>query len=117
MKTLSKDARGFVDSVVKYIQKDKLAGESVEKDVRHLLNRVSEADLRANQAIVETAVNLTAAETTTINQIIEKLVGHPITLVNQVKPAIIGGLRITIGDWILDSSLIYQLDQLKSILI
>jgi F-type H+-transporting ATPase subunit delta len=116
MKPLSKDARGFVDSVVKYINKD---GKSViaEQNVRTLLTKVSNEDKKQNQAFVESAVALSDAEKSEIEKIVIHLVGHEIKLETSVRPSLIGGIRITVGDWILDTSLKTQLDDLKSTLL
>jgi F-type H+-transporting ATPase subunit delta len=116
MKPLSKDARGFVDSVVKYIKTDgksATAGQSV----RSLLSKVSDEDKKMNKAVVESAIGLTDAEKAEVEKIVMKLVGHEITIETSVRPSLLGGLRITVGDWILDTSLKAQLDDLKSTLI
>jgi ATP synthase F1 delta subunit len=115
MKKLSKNARGFVDSVVKYIQSDGKS-ETTSRTVRNLLSRVSDDDKKQNIAYVFSAVALNKDEHDAITAFIEKLVGHPVTVDASVHTSLIGGIRIMVGDWVLDTSLKNQLQDLKSTL-
>lgn len=116
MKTLTKDARGFVDGVMKYIKSDGKSPTANTK-VRAMLSRVSEIDKSENSASVETAVVLDAKEKSLFARAVEKMTGHPVEIVYTVKPELIGGFRLTIGDYVMDDSLASQLNQIQTVLL
>jgi F-type H+-transporting ATPase subunit delta len=115
MKNLDKNARGFIDGVVKYIKTDSKS-PVVENELKTLLSKVSEDDRSQSQATVTSAVTLTENEKSTVVAIIEKIVGHPVELICQVNQDLLGGMRISVGDWVLDTSLKKQLEKLRSYL-
>jgi F0F1-type ATP synthase delta subunit len=115
MKTLTKDARGFVDGVMKYIKSDGKSPTASTK-VRAMLSRVSEIDKNENKAVVETVIALDTKEQTLFARAVEKMAGHPMDIVWVVHPALLGGFRLTIGDYIMDDSLLNQLNQIQTIL-
>jgi F0F1-type ATP synthase delta subunit len=113
MKTLSKDARDFVDGVVKYIKTDSKS-ITVGSQVRSVLAKVTEAENLENKAVIETAVSFNEIETKSIKEVLERLFGHPIEPKIVVSPKLIGGFCITVGDWVYDATLSSQLKQIKN---
>jgi F-type H+-transporting ATPase subunit delta len=75
---------------------------------------LSQSDREQTEGKVETAVALTRDEMADVSASIDKLMGHPVKLQYEVRPDILGGLRITVGDWVLDTTLSGQLDELKA---
>jgi F-type H+-transporting ATPase subunit delta len=116
MKNLDKNARGFIDGVVKYMKTDSKSSVA-ETELKSLLSKVSEEDRSQSQAIVTSAVVLTESEKATVAAIIEKIVGHAVELKCQVNQDLLGGMRISVGDWVLDTSLKKQLEKLRSYLL
>jgi F0F1-type ATP synthase delta subunit len=116
MKTLTKDARGFVDGVMKYIKSDGKS-QTVNTKVRAMLSRVSEIDKNENKATVETAVILDQKEKSLFELAVGKMVGHPVDMVYTIHPDLIGGFRLTIGDYVMDDSLLSQLNQIQTVLL
>jgi F0F1-type ATP synthase delta subunit len=116
MKTLTKDARGFVDGVMKYIKSDGKSPTANTK-VRAMLSRVSEIDKNENRAYVETAVVLEAKERSLFERATQKMAGHPVEMIFTVNPDLIGGYRLTIGDYVMDDSLLNQLNQIQEVLL
>jgi F0F1-type ATP synthase delta subunit len=116
MKTLTKDARGFVDGVMQYIKSDGKS-QTANTKVRAMLSRVSEIDKSENRATVETAIPLDSKEKSLFERAVQKIIGHPLEMVYMVNPDLIGGYRLTIGDYIMDDSLASQLNQLQSVLL
>lgn len=116
MQTLSKDARGFVDGIVGYLS-------HVEKDspvvgkVKTLLHRVTAAAKQEKQANVDSSVPLTQREKEQIGRLLARVLGHTVQLSVRVKSELLAGLRIQVGDWIVDTSLAHQLDVLKQSLL
>ena len=56
-------------------------------------------------AVVETAVPLTSEQEARLTQALEQLLGTPVVIEQQSNPEIIGGLRVTVDDTIIDNSL------------
>jgi F-type H+-transporting ATPase subunit delta len=112
MAQLTKDARNFVEGVVSYIKKE---GKSplAEQKVKKYLSKVSEADTRLFVARIESAVTLDQSERSEIEKIIHGLTGRNIRAEYKVLPKLLGGVRVTIGEWILDTTLIGQLHRMK----
>ncbi len=64
------------------------------------------------QAVVETTVPLTGEKQQRLSAALEKLLGAPVAIQQQTNPEIIGGLRITVDDLIIDNSLRGRLAQM-----
>ncbi len=111
MKKLNKDAKDFVEGIVDHLKKDSTGNRPMPK-VQSLLRKVSEDAWQENTARVTTAVTLTQSEKEELIRGLSKRMGHPIALECEVKPSIIGGMRIEIADYIIDLS--YE-ETLKSI--
>ncbi|MFC1647212.1 F0F1 ATP synthase subunit delta [Patescibacteria group bacterium] len=116
MKALPKNAKGFVDGILKHIESSGKV-RSNEKKVKNLLTKISRDEASGAIAMVESAVILTTKEIETLKVKIEKLLGHSVEVKTSVKPSLLGGLRITVGDWIFDDTLLVQLKNIQSMLI
>lgn len=116
MKQLTKNAREFVDDVVKYIKTD-AKSPVVQSELKSALLKVSAEDKSQNEAHVVSAVSLSELEKQEIHSILVKVLGHEIELRSEVDTSMIGGFKITVGDWIFDSSIKNQLDNLRSYLL
>jgi F0F1-type ATP synthase delta subunit len=108
MKVLSKDERGFIDSVASYVNSDARA-KSVAPKVQSLLTKVTAAAKKEENAQVQSAVELLPAEKKHIEVMLAKLLGHTITCHYTRDAALIGGIKIQVADWIVDSSFMTQL--------
>ena len=77
-----------------------------------------EPDPHAGQKVVEvfTATELTTKEKNTLRRLLEKKYGQNFFIYQQVKPQLLGGLRIKIGDDVFDDTLSNRLRQLKIVL-
>lgn len=106
--TLTKDARGFVTGIVDYLRRDKITSGDVPK-VRELFRRVTTDALQEKYAKVETSVVLTEEEKKSLVRWLSDLVGRPIQLVVTVNAKLLGGFRVTVGDWVVDTTLKHQL--------
>jgi len=115
MADLTKDARGLVSGIVSYLEKDKEISTQVPK-IRKLLSKVTTANGKDVEAAIVTAVVLKSEEKTKLADALLKLVGHPVTLSCVVDQSIIAGMRIKIGDWIVDTSYAHQLQRIAHVL-
>ena len=109
LQPLTKDARGFVNGVVDYLKKDGKARSSAPK-VQALLRKVTSQARKEATATVESPVSLTLGEKQQLNAVLARLIGHSVHLDIRVNPALLGGIRILVGDWIVDTSLTHQLE-------
>lgn len=116
MQTLNKDARGFVDGIVGYLRHVEKDSPAVEK-VKTLLHRVTATVKQEKQANLESSVSLTQTEKEQISQFLARMLGHSVALSVQLKPELLAGLRIRVGDWVVDTSLRHQLDVLTQSLL
>ncbi|MEK7592497.1 MAG: ATP synthase F1 subunit delta [Patescibacteria group bacterium] len=113
---LSKDAKGFVDGVVGYLSNDRRSQDSVPK-VSELFRKVTAKALKEKTANVETAIVFSASQLALLSQALETLTGHTVELNVRVDPALIAGFRITVGDWVVDTSLSGQLEAMETLLL
>lgn len=114
--TLTKDARGLVDGVVTYLKRSGTSKTMIPK-VSSLLQKVTAKTRKEKLAVVETSIMLTATEKQSVEKMLVKLLGHEVEVHVVVKPELIGGLRIQVGDWIVDTSLAMHLGQLSQSLL
>lgn len=113
MKTLANDANEFVSGVVTYLQNEKLGDKTLPK-IQSLFEKISASDNRSKKALVETSVDLNTEEKQELQSSLEKMIGHAIKFDYKVKPEILGGLRVVVGDWIIDTSFKKQLEQMSA---
>lgn len=72
-----------------------------------------EASLGEARAEVQSARPLTAAETAAIGRALERRTGKTIRLTSDVRPELIGGVRVVMGDTVLDGTVRSQLERLS----
>lgn len=111
MKTLTKDARGFVDSVVNYLGKEGKR-ETVSR-VASLLSRVTAQAKKEKSALVESAIALDSEERMRIERLLARLLGHSVDVHYSVNVEIVAGLIIKVADWVLDTSFRGQLAKMQ----
>jgi F-type H+-transporting ATPase subunit delta len=115
MKTMTKDARGFVQGVVEYLRKEGKDSHNVPK-VQSLLYKVTETAKRQKQAVVESPVKLTSQEEQALSRVLSRVMGHEVAIECLVNPALIAGVRIQMADWVVDTSFHNQLTEMSKIL-
>lgn len=113
MKSLSQDARGFVEGVVAHLKRSGKA--PINPKVQTLLLKMSAAAKREHQAVVESAVKLEAREVQIIARILSGISGHEVSLNALVNPSLIGGIKVTMADWVMDLTLASELGQMGAI--
>jgi ATP synthase F1 delta subunit len=108
MKVLSKDERGFIEGIASYVRSDTRARTAVPK-VQSLLTKVTAAAKREQTAQIKSAVGLTAPEKKRVETLLSKLLEHNVECHYSVDASVLGGLKIQVADWVVDSSLSSQL--------
>lgn len=69
------------------------------------------------EALVESAFPLDAAQLVELTDVLQKRFGRKLTLDVRVEPSLIGGVRATVGDEVLDTSVRARLERMKTALI
>lgn len=112
MKAISRDARSFVHGVVDYLRKEGKTPTALPR-VRTLFHKVTSQAKQQNQAWVDSAIALAPEEKSMVKNVLATLVGHSLSVSFQIKKELIGGIRIRVADWIVDTSFTSQLNEMK----
>ena len=107
MKTLSKDARGFIEGVATYVRRDARAKTMLPR-VQSLLTKVSSQAKKEQNAQVKSAIALLGPEKKRIEALLAGLLGHAVECHYSIDVSLVGGIKIQVADWIVDSSLTTQ---------
>jgi len=110
---LTKDARALSDGVMTYLKRGGKNTSAVPK-VQRLLTRVTAQARKEKTALVETGIALNLIEKKSLETMLAKILGHEITIENAVNPTVVGGMKIQVGDWVVDTTLASQLQQLAA---
>ena len=113
---LTKDVRVFVDDVVESLRSDVRVKKDLPK-IQAFLTKATAETQKEKIAKVESSVSLTTKEKEDIETMLRRLLGHDIEAQCTVKPEVLGGLRIQVGDWVVDSTLVSQLTQMAQTLV
>lgn len=81
----------------------------VAKQFRDLVN----AQSGTSDAVVYSAYDIDAATLSGLSGVLEKRFGRKLSLQVQVQPELIGGVRVVVGDEVLDTSVKARLEQMK----
>lgn len=108
MKTpLPEIGRHFLRTV---IDNERLAAlPEIAKQLRERVN----AQRGVADAIVESAFPIDATELADLQSVLEKRFGRQLRLHVQLRPELIGGVRVVVGDEVLDTSVKARLEQMR----
>jgi F-type H+-transporting ATPase subunit delta len=81
----------------------------VAKQFRDLVN----AQSGTSDAVVYSAYDIDAATLSGLSGVLEKRFGRKLNLQVQVQPELIGGVRVVVGDEVLDTSVKARLEQMR----
>ena len=115
MKSSITDARGFVNGVVTQLKATGKASQSTSR-VQSLLMKMTSGARKERQAIVESAVKLTGDEERAIERILSTVSGHDVSLETRIEPDLIAGIRIQMADWVMDTSMKSELQNMSTML-
>lgn len=116
MTLLAKDTRGFVNSVVANLRKEGKAPTQLPR-LQEMLRRISMRAKNEHVALVSSSIALTNPEKHRIETALARIIGSPMTLECSVNPELLGGVRIQVADWIVDSTIAGQLETMKHAII
>ncbi|MDB5873707.1 MAG: synthase subunit delta [Ramlibacter sp.] len=108
--TLSDHAKNFLRTV---IENNRLSAlPEIAAQFRALKNSQS----GSSDATVYSAFPIDANALSGLSQVLEKRFGRKLNLTVQQEPALIGGIRVVVGDEVLDTSVKARLEQMKTAL-
>lgn len=105
--TLDDKARNFLQTVIDNGRTSLLP--EIAAQFRVLVNQ----QLGAFDAVVQSAYPIDAAALADLSQVLEKRFNRRLNLTVQVQPELIGGVRVVVGDEVLDTSVKARLEQIK----
>ncbi len=117
MNGTAKDAKGFVEGVVRYLRASSAADKSSQfPKVQTLLYKISSSARKERIARVDSPIELTVPEKQKLETLLSKIVGHSLVFEYSTNSSLLAGLRIRMGDWVFDTSLVTQVDELAVML-
>lgn len=87
-------------------------GRSLEEELDRIIE-LAAARRRRRVAIARTAVPLTAAHRDRLQRALSEQAGVPVQLNVVVEPGLVGGVRVEIGDEVVDGSVVGRLDEAR----
>jgi F-type H+-transporting ATPase subunit delta len=111
---MKKDKTTIIEDALTLMESEK--GEEFVDQFHKSLIGVVEKTKGIFDARVESAVELTADEKKKIEDLLSQILKNRVAISYHVKPHIIGGFRITVGDWKLDATVTNQIEQMQSLL-
>lgn len=115
MTSLTKDARYFVDGVTKYLRHGG-TGDAMLPKMTAVLHKITSSARIEKTALVESTVALTPKEKMEIGRFLSRFLTHTVILECQINRELIGGIRVAVGDWVVDTSLAAQIHEMQEVL-
>ena len=116
MTSLTRDARFFVDGVAKYLRVSGGTTTMLPK-VTAALHKITTSARAEKLARVESAVTLTVKEKSDIRRFLSRLLTHEVEIECSINKDLIAGFRITVGDWVVDTSIASQITAMQEMLV
>lgn len=116
MTILTRDAKTFVEGVSAYLRAEK-ASDAVIPKLTAALGKITASARRERSGSVESAVTLTASERHAVGRLLSRMVGRELSVTFRVNRQLVGGLKIVVGDWVVDTSIDSQLRAMEESLI
>jgi F-type H+-transporting ATPase subunit delta len=85
-------------------------------EIAHQVRELRNAQGGTSDAIVYSAFPISAAQLAELTGTLEKRFGRKLNLTVQEDPSLIGGIRVAVGDEVLDTSVRARLEQMKAAL-
>lgn len=82
-------------------------------EIAHQFREMKNAQSGASDAVVYSAFPIAAEQLGAVAQVLEKRFGRKLNVTVQEDPSLIGGIRVVVGDEVLDTSVKARLDQMK----
>ncbi len=100
-------AQNFLRTV---IENDRL---SALAEIAHQFRALKNAQSGTSDAVVHSAVPISADDLSKVSAALEKRFGRKLNLRIEIQPELIGGIRVVVGDEVLDTSVKARLEQMK----
>ena len=84
------------------------------EDLNESIQRAVEKAKSNKVAVVESVSPFTTSEKKRLEDILNIVLKRKVKVNYLIKPSLLGGFRVTVGDWKLDGTVIYHLEKIKS---
>ena len=108
------DKQIFVKSILEVIKSKKQEG--LLPEVSDALKNISDREKTEKKAIIWSVVSLNSSQLSRIKKVIINATGVDCEIENRTDASLLGGFRVTLGDWILDASLKSDLSNIQKTL-
>src|SRR6476659_10904663 len=108
---LAGKAHPLVTELVDALARD-TAGRSFTHGVRELVDQAAQRQQKI-VAIVKTAIPLSAEQTTRLVGSLSRIYGREVSAHIEIEPSIVGGIRVQVGDEVIDGSVAGRLEALR----
>lgn len=82
-------------------------------EISRQFNVLKNAQSGSDDAVVQSAFDMDATALSGLSGVLEKRFGRKLNLRVELKPELIGGVRVVVGDEVLDTSIKARLEQMK----
>lgn len=89
---------------------------AIVPEIARQYRRLSNARAGVADAVVESAFELTDVQVAELADVLQRRFGRQLQLTVKVVPELIGGVRVAVGDEVLDTSVKARLEQMKAAL-
>lgn len=115
MRKISDKSKAYIEGLLDYI--GKTGEQNILPEIAKSLEKEAAKSQKENEIIVTSAVRLTPQQLKNIKKILENLLNVKFPIVNKINKNLIAGFTIRVNDWFWDSSLSYQIEQFKRLLL
>lgn len=104
----------YVRSILEVIKSKKQ--ENLLPEVTDELKKISDREKTDKKAVVWSVIPLTQGHLSQINKIVFNYTGINCNAINKIDTSLLGGFKITIGDWIMDASINCDINNIQKVL-
>ncbi len=115
MRRFSEKSNNIIQGLMDYLAET--GEERLLPEVSDELDYLSKESAKAEEIQVESTVLLSPEQKKIIQKFINSHLGQSLPVVNKINKAILGGFSIKVGDWYLDTSIKYQLKNIRHLLL
>jgi len=108
---MQKNKKKNISEAINLINSD--LGDIFITEIENSIGSAIEKAQGKQYALIESAVVLNNEEKLRIEKVLVQLLKKEIKIVYRLKPSLLAGLYLKVGDWVIDGSLSYQIDKLK----
>lgn len=115
MKKISSKSSQVLEGLLNYL--DERNEQDILPEVTKSLEAKVEKNDNDNKIIISSAIRLSDKQIGQIKSVVLKKLGRKMPAVNKIEKKLLGGFTLRVNDWFLDSSLNFQIINLKRLML